>query len=146
MQKKQLTLKALHAIILTVFTAGSVHLVIAAAASILRQDLSIINPINFLGLQLLFPGLAHSFPALILGWCVLIGLGLLYLSLLVHFKRYLAVISSTVPYQKMQRMRQTTARIQAVLANQGRAERQLSGSKTIKERIGVIIAKYQDVL
>lgn len=144
MSKKQFATKFLHATILTVYTAGSLHLLMVFIAGIKYGDLSFINPINILGLQLVFPHLAANLTALVVGWLALVGLGLLYLFLLIHYKRYLAIISATGPYQRMKRISQMTREIQAVLLDLS----QFSGAsradkRTLRVRLVDIITKYQ---
>ena len=146
MTKIQPVRKVLHAIILAVYTAGSLHLIIAGVAAIVRRDISLFNPINILGLNLLFPELSTSVPAMIIGWIALIGLGFVYLFLLIHYKRYLAIISSSSPYEKLRQVRQIVSEMPPAFTSQ----RKVAGQKRavyvtkIRERLAMVMAVLQD--
>jgi len=94
MNPKKFARKTLHALILTIFIGGSFHLVLVFVSAFVRGNNESINPVNFLGISLVAPELAHSQKVFAITWALLILLFLVCLYLLIHSQKYIALITS----------------------------------------------------
>ena len=94
MDPKKFARKTLHALILTIFIGGSFHLVLVFVSAFVRGNHESVNPVNFLGISLVAPELAHSKPVFIITWALLILLFLACLYILIHSQKYIALITS----------------------------------------------------
>lgn len=94
MDPKKFAHKALHALILTIFIGGSFHLILVFVSAFVRGNHESINPVNFLGISLVAPELARSRTVFIITWVVLILLFLTCLYILIHSRKYIALITT----------------------------------------------------
>jgi Ca2+/Na+ antiporter len=89
------------AIVLTVFSSASFHLCIIGITTA-QGHYENANPIVFLGLDLLYPQLAHSNVWYIGSWIFLLCCLAGFFYLLLRSRKHLAFITASPPYRKLQ--------------------------------------------
>ncbi|HEV2413079.1 MAG TPA: hypothetical protein VGS28_04755 [Candidatus Saccharimonadales bacterium] len=94
--------RALQALILTVFVGGSFHLALVFISGIFGGHTDNLDPASFLGLTLISPSLAHSQTLFRFLWVALFGLYFVCLYLLVRWRKYIGIITSSESYNRMQ--------------------------------------------
>lgn len=66
---------AYRATLITVVLSAVTHLTVVFIGFLGTGNVALINPIVFLGLDVVAPGLVHSVSATVLGWITLVGIG-----------------------------------------------------------------------
>jgi ABC-type branched-subunit amino acid transport system permease subunit len=72
------------ALIATMITSASLHIAIVTVKSITNKNISYLNPIEFLGINLVIPDYKYSFWSFIVGWLAI--LLIFFVSLLVLYR------------------------------------------------------------
>lgn len=93
--------KALQAIILTVFTGGSFHLMLVGISAFKGHHENA-NPVAFLGIGLLFPQLAHSRAWFIGLWIALFACGFGYFYFLLRAQATFTLLTNSSHYKRLQ--------------------------------------------
>jgi hypothetical protein len=79
-------------LLITMAAAATFHLIIVAITAGYKHDMGFLNPLDFLGLSVVFPQYRNSQTAAGFGWLALTALffGILYIGF--HYHLYLAII------------------------------------------------------
>lgn len=86
---------------ITVLLAATFHLLLLFVVAVLRGDTDALNPVSFLGLHLVFDGLESSNRALVIGWIVLVGIGIMMTRLVLMADTILALWYTSATYNKI---------------------------------------------
>jgi hypothetical protein len=87
---KHIATTMLLTLVFTMFLGAVFHLTVVGIFAIVRADFSLINPIEFLGLNTIAPELGDSSTALLIGWLVLVVLYWIVYRLLTGFDKIVA--------------------------------------------------------
>lgn len=102
---KKNTAKAFNAMVITFAFAAMCHLLLVAVVALAKRDMGYLNPLDFLGISILFPAYRESKMVAGIGWAALSLLFLTILYLRVHYRVYVAIIRES---KAGQRLSQTT--------------------------------------
>lgn len=97
--------KVVYAVVMTLAVAASFHLLLVTVMAIVKQSISYINPLDFLGLSILWPQYRESTEVAAIGWLVLIALFGVILYIRIHYKLYVAIIRETKVAQTINSVR-----------------------------------------
>ena len=106
--QSELFRKGIQALVITMSLAVIFHLCIVTITSIIKHDVSYLNPLDFLGLSIVFPQYRESHAAAAAGWLALTSLffGVLYIGF--HYHLYVSIIKESRVGQKLS---EVTARL-----------------------------------
>ena len=65
--------RAISALAIVLLIAACAHIFVALISALITEKIEYINPVEFLGLGLIFPKYLHSATATVLAWAFLIG-------------------------------------------------------------------------
>ena len=91
LNKKNLT-RAFYALVTTLALAAVFHLLLVAVVALAKRYMSYLNPLDFLGISILFPDYRYSMVASGIGWFVLAILFFTILYIRIHYHLYVAII------------------------------------------------------
>lgn len=89
--KESLT-KILNALIVTFAISALFHLALVTVVALAKQDMSYLNPLDFLGVSILLPQYRNSQLVAGLGWLVLISLFMVILTVRIRYHWYVTFI------------------------------------------------------
>jgi hypothetical protein len=72
------------ALVLTILSFATIHLSLALVMSVIKQKIDYFNPIDFLGISIIWPELKHSVVWFIVSW---LFIAILFLIILLILKR-----------------------------------------------------------
>ncbi len=78
--------------VITFAFAAMCHLLLVAVVALAKRDMGYLNPLDFLGISILFPEYRESKMVASIGWAALSLLFLTILYLRVHYHVYVAII------------------------------------------------------
>lgn len=84
--------KAFNAMVITFAFAAMCHLMLVAFVAVAKQDMGYLNPLDFLGISILFPTYRESRMVAGIGWLALALLFLTILYIRIHYHVYVAII------------------------------------------------------
>lgn len=87
--------KAINALVVTFAIAALFHLTTVTAVAIYQHSLSYLNPLDFLGVSILFPQYRESRLVAGFGWLVLVMLFFFILLIRVRYHVYVALMRET---------------------------------------------------
>ena len=87
--------KIFNALVVTFAFAAMCHLLLVTVVAIIKQDISYINPLDFLGVSIMLPQYRESTKVAAGGWLVLSLLFLTILYIRVHYHLYVAIVSES---------------------------------------------------
>lgn len=87
--------KIFNALIVTFAFAAMCHLLLVFAVSVIKRDISYINPLDFLGVSILLPQYRESAAVAAAGWLTLIALFFMVLYIRHHYHIYVAIVSES---------------------------------------------------
>ena len=90
--KKEIFTKAFGGMVITFAFAALCHLLLVVIVSILKRDISYLNPLDFLGVSILYPHLRNSMFVTAIGWVILSVLFFTIMYVRVHYHLYIAII------------------------------------------------------
>lgn len=102
---KHIATTMLLTLVFTMFLSAVFHLAVVGVFAIARADFSLINPIEFLGLNTIAPNLGDSSTALLLGWLALTVLYWVVYRLLTGFDRIVAFWYTSDTYSLIENRR-----------------------------------------
>lgn len=88
-------------LVLTMFVSALFHITLLFVIAVLRGDLSVLNPISFLGISYIAPEMSYSRNALIISWASLIALYLIFVKVLASMDKIVALWYSSSTYTKL---------------------------------------------
>lgn len=99
--------KLVQSLLITIAIAATIHICIVGIMALVKQSISYINPLDFLGISYVIPEYRESRTAALIGWLVLLSLfgGVLYVS--IHYHLYLSVIRDSRMHQKFKAVSKT---------------------------------------
>ena len=89
--KESLT-KILNALIVTFAISALFHLALVTVVALAKQDMTYLNPLDFLGVSILLPQYRNSQFAAGMGWLVLISLFMVILTVRIRYHYYVTFI------------------------------------------------------
>lgn len=84
--------KIFNALVVTFAFAAMCHLLLVTVVTIIKQDISYINPLDFLGVSILLPQYRESTTVAAGGWLALSLLFFAVLYIRIHYHLYVAII------------------------------------------------------
>ena len=84
--------KAFNAMVITFAFAAMCHLLLVTIVALAKRDVTYLNPLDFLGVSILFPHLRNSLLVTAIGWLILALLFFAVLYVRIHYHLYVAVI------------------------------------------------------
>lgn len=106
------TRKIWQALLITMAIAATIHLCIVGLVALVKQSVSYINPLDFLGISYVIPQYRESSMAALIGWIILVSLffGVLYAS--IHYQFYLSIIRESKVHQTLKAVGKSIKTIQ----------------------------------
>ena len=98
--RKQNFTGAFNALVITFAFAAMFHLILVAVVSLVKHDMSFLNPLDFLGVSILYPHYRNSQLWAGIGWTTLAVLFFTVLYLRIHYHLYIAIIKESVVGKK----------------------------------------------
>ena len=89
--KKNIT-KAFNAMVITFAFSAMCHLLLVTIVALAKRDVTYLNPLDFLGVSILFPHLRNSMLVTAVGWLILALLFFTVLYVRIHYHLYVAII------------------------------------------------------
>ncbi len=115
MQETKLRKKIVQAMLITISCAAIFHIILVSITSIIRRDVSYINPLDFLGLSIIFPQYRNMPSVALGGWLALIALYFILLYISIRFNLYVSIIRE---HPLVKRLSETSKKLQQTMREQ----------------------------
>ena len=106
--------KIFNALVVTFAFAAMCHLLLVTVVAIIKQDISYINPLDFLGVSIMLPQYRESTAVAAGGWVALSLLFFVVLYIRVHYHLYVAIIREN---KLRDRITKTTKKLKSAVSN-----------------------------